>query len=806
MASGRKLRYMRTAIFFALVVVFFVSSMLQARTKQLVSWENDINYLQRIPDLDLPRHRDGIEQIRDGVERYIKLQPASSTRLPEAPAKPWDVEELRNQVAILKDALESLSREDTNQPFQLGMTTVTVTSESSPLAPMTESVDRELIRNLQTITVGNSLDYLPGVSLDRSSSRNEAGIRLRGYSNRGQITTYLDGIPIQVPYDGALDYQRFLASDVAEIQVAKGYSSPLLGANNLGGSINIVTRQPQKKYEMDALIGTGSGEQLLSSLQLGSRWDRFYFQGSIDWFQRELFPLSGNFPLQDAEGARYQTTYERNRSNSRDAKYSGRVAWTPKGQDHYVFSYANQKGKKGNPLYAGANLGASHRYWDWPDWNKTNYYLITTTGIGEAGEIRFRMFYDKFYNALSSFDNDSYSTMNTNRAFYSVYDDHTLGFSSDFTTRILPRNTIGASFSFKDDTHRAFDILPRVPVVQEPLLHRNQTFSIGFQDVITVTSQFRVTLGLSIDHLKGLHAQQRINDRTMIPLTCLSDPDNDSFSGCTPNKWTWSPQISASYSLMERGTFFITFADRGRFPLMMESYSSRFNRALPNPDLKPEHSRNLTAGYSHYLARNTYGQVEYFRNSLRDAINSVYIIDRDGLCPGNTGAFTGLCSMNVNIANETHEGFELSLRSTPIPRLTIDANYSYLNRGISYDFVSMTDVDQGATSVSLLPTLPRNKVTFNIIGELPRNILAIASLRHEGGLTLQDSTYTNLTLPEARPWGAFHSIIDLSTVIPVHQGMSLQLGVKNLFDKDYYYAAGYPESGRNWFLNGRYRF
>ena len=36
--------------------------------------------------------------------------------------------------------------------------------------------------------------------------------------------------------------------------------------------------------------------------------------------------------------------------------------------------------------------------------------------------------------------------------------------------------------------------------------------------------------------------------------------------------------------------------------------------------------------------------------------------------------------------------------------------------------------------------------------------------------------------------------------------MSLQAGVKNLLDRNYYYTAGYPEEGRNWFFNLRYHF
>ena len=99
-----------------------------------------------------------------------------------------------------------------------------------------------------------------------------------------------------MPYDGTIDFNRFLSNDISEIQVSKGYSSPLLGPNGMGGAINLVTRQPEKKFQADVLMGTGSGDQLLSSVNLGSRWEKFYFQGTFDWLQSDYFPLSGNFP------------------------------------------------------------------------------------------------------------------------------------------------------------------------------------------------------------------------------------------------------------------------------------------------------------------------------------------------------------------------------------------------------------------------------------------------------------------------------------------------------------------------------
>jgi iron complex outermembrane recepter protein len=94
-----------------------------------------------------------------------------------------------------------------------------------------------------------------------------------------------------------VDLSRYLTSDVAEIQVAKGYSSPLLGPNLLGGVVNLVTRQPQKAFEAESLVGTGPGGLLNSGLHLGSRWRQLFFQGAIDRLKSHFYPLSDDVTL-----------------------------------------------------------------------------------------------------------------------------------------------------------------------------------------------------------------------------------------------------------------------------------------------------------------------------------------------------------------------------------------------------------------------------------------------------------------------------------------------------------------------------
>ena len=791
----------------ALISVFVGASLAPAQTRQILSWQDDLAYLQNAPGDALAQAQAAVVQIRNGVELWLKTHADAHIELRPAPQQPWGEEEIRGEVSALREAVESILKEDPGRPFNLGMTTVSVTAEASPLSPVSDSMGRPEIVNRQALTASAALDYLPGVAIDHAAAgRNEADIRIRGFTSKGQVSFFIDGVQVTMPYDGTIDFNRFLANDIGEIQVSKGFSSPLLGPNALGGSVNLVTREPEKKYEADVLMGTGSADTLLSSVNLGSRWEKFYVQGSFGWLQSDFVPLSGDFPLNA-----FQPTCKRINSDSRDANYSGRFAWTPGGGDQYVFSYVNQKAQKGVPLYAGPNSAATFRpsdYRRWPYWNKTAYYLITNTGLGESSSIRFRAYYDQFPNEFDFYDDATFSTMTKTSSNHSYYDDHSAGGSTEFTTRALSRNILSASFFFRDDNHKEtleYPARPPYPYVTPTLLDRAQTLSMGFQDVITLASRLRATVGFSADYMKGLQVQRLNRSETaLVPITCAAEPDNTSFSGCTARVWNYNPQGSLSYALTSVDTLYFTIADRGRFPLLKESYSYRLGTGIPNPDLKPEHNTSVNAGYSHAFPGRTVVQLEYFYDRLRDAIASVYVVDSASLC-SNTGAQAGYCSQNVNVAKQVHQGFEFSLRSRPISRMMVDLNYGYLNRTIVYDFGDRIDISQVLTTINYLPTYPKNKVIFNTALRLPREILAIATYRYEGGIILQDTTYPR-TSPDYLPFATSYGIMDLGTIVPIHAGFSAQVGVKNLFDRDYYYTAGYPEAGRNWYINLRYTY
>jgi iron complex outermembrane receptor protein len=621
-----------------------------------------------------------------------------------------------------------------------------------------------------------------------------------------------------VPYDGYVDFNRFLTSDIAELQVTKGYSSPLIGPNALGGTINLITNEPTKKFEGEALIGTGSGNTLLSALRLGTRLPRFFLQGSLDWLQNDFVPLSGKFEVnQYTRLPDIQMTDRLNHSGALDNRYSGRAGWTPHGQDEYVFSVITQKGQKGIPLYQGPDTAAAfNRFWSWPFWNMNSYYFHSTTALGETGTINFRGFYNQFKNGIDMFSNDNYVTT-TATAQRSIYDEHTDGASSQFTTRSISRNVISGSVFFKDDTHREYAVFPvrsPFPFIEPKLLDRDQQTSIGVQDAITVTPRVRGTVGFSADHFNGLQGEFYNSTQTgFLPFVCLSSPANTSVAGCTLHAWNYNPQASISAQVGKSGSLFLTFANRGRFPMLKDIYSAALGAALPNPNLKAEHSQNWNLGYSQLVSTRTLMQVELFRSDLHDAIESVAVTDpgntnasltptAGALCPSSTNGF---CSQMVNIGKEVHEGVEFKVRTTPTSRLTIDAGYSYLNRTITYDFVNNPAVSQIRTSIVVLPPLPRNKFVGTATFRAPHNISGMFSARYEGGITLQDTTYATTSVL-SHPFGEAFATADIGAIVPIYKQGTVQVGVRNVFDRNYYYVAGFPEAGRNWFLNLRYHF
>ena len=82
---------------------------------------------------------------------------------------------------------------------------------------------------------------------------------------------------------------------------------------------------------------------------------------------------------------------------------------------------------------------------------------------------------------------------------------------------------------------------------------------------------------------------------------------------------------------------------------------------------------------------------------------------------------------------------------------------------------------------------------------LPRQATALVTLRYQSGAVGMSDNGLKLAA------NAF-TTMDLGGTLPIAGGVQVQAGVKNLFDRDYYYWEGFPEAGRTAYATVRYVF
>ena len=339
-------------------------------------------------------------------------------------------------------------------PFELGVVTVTATKpqigeigESQVSSVITHAEMQQFNRD----NVGDALNLLSGVTVSNGGQRNEKMIFLRGFDVR-QAPLFIDGIPVYVPYDGYVDFNRFTTADLAAIQVAKGFSSVSYGPNTLGGAINLISRRPTSAFEGDVKVGFASGLEKQASVNVGSNQGMWYVQAGASYLDSDYFPLSSDFtPTATEDGGHRENSYRK------DSKLSFKVGVTPNATDEYAVSYYKQDGEKGNPPSTDP---AAARYWQWPLWNKESLYFISNTALGDQETLRVRIYTDKFKNGIDQYTNSSYSVLKTTSPITtgeSRYNDKTNGGSVELESRRIKANTIKLVGHYKVDMHKETD-------------------------------------------------------------------------------------------------------------------------------------------------------------------------------------------------------------------------------------------------------------------------------------------------------------------------------------------------------------
>lgn len=631
--------------------------------------------------------------------------------------------------------------------FNLGEILVTAPKDDS-LPVATETIGMEEIRLHNRTTVGDALNLLPGVTLS-NNLRNEQMVSVRGYDAR-QVPLFIDGIPVYVPYDGYVDLGRFTTGDLAAIQVAKGYSSVSFGPNTLGGAINLVSRKPTKELEGDARIGFSQENTKEVSANVGTNQGTWYVQAGASYRDSDGFRLSDDFkPTATEDGGR------RDNSQSRDQKVSLKFGLTPNETDEYALSYYKQEGEKGQP----PSTVPTARFWKWPMWDKESLYFVSKTALGQHETVKLRLYHDKFDNEVDSYTDSSYSVLKKSGSGSvgsgrSIYHDKTHGGSVELESSRIANNTFRLVAQYKNDRHEEVDGLGVLGADFE-----DSYKTIALEDAVKLGERALLTLGYAHHVLDP--------QKVYKPGQAYSLPEKQ-----TAN----DPQAALSYDLNQAVTLYGSVAQKTRLPTLKDRYSQRLGNYVENPGLSAEQAHNYEVGVKALPWGGAQASVAYFVNKIQDKIQTV------NLNGAATCSNVNQCQMQ-NVGEVEIKGIELSLTTPVGESLEIGGNLTRMQiENISDPTVKIVGV-------------PETKMVLNAVWKALPAVKVVGFAEHNGrrwaSNTVELGNFTTMNLKgvwEPKP------------------GLTAEVGVNNLTDKNYALDYGFPSPGRMWFTNLSYVF
>lgn len=629
--------------------------------------------------------------------------------------------------------------------FSLGEISVTAPADGGQL-PAGSTIDVQDIREQDRETVGRALQMVAGANLSRVGARNEEMAYLRGFDLR-QVPVFVDGIPVYVPYDGYADLGRFTTFDLSRIEVAKGFSSLIYGPNTLGGAINLISRRPTRAFEGEVGGGIGiddSGERNNFRVygNVGLLRESWYLQAGVSVLDEDGFRLPGGFePVAAEDGGSRDNSYRR------DSKVSFKLGLTPNATDEYVLGYVRQDGEKGNPPYAGTR--SSVRYWQWPYWDKASLFVATRTQFGEH-VLKVRAYHDTYENSLFAYDDAGYDSQLKRSSFRSWYDDYTNGLSVEGDFALAASNRLRLAYHLKEDVHREHD-------GGEPIqTNRDLTQSLAIEDSIAVSRSVTLVGGLSYDYRKAPRAETY---DLSTGLVRQDTGDNDAVNALA----------GAFYTLEGGASVRATVARKSRFATIKDRYSYRLGTAIPNPGLKTERATHYEVGYGSAMAPTWYLDAALFHSDIADLIQTVRI--DPALCASPP------CSQMQNVARARSTGLEATVDGE-LGHWKIGANYTLLyRRNLEDDAIKLTDT--------------------------PRHKFFAAATRSQGpwqyGGSVEAASGRYSSSDGAQRAAGF-AVANIKGGYRTDSGVLIEVGIRNLFDRLYAYAEGFPEAGRNYFV------
>jgi iron complex outermembrane receptor protein len=697
-----------------------------------------------------------------------------------------------------------------------------------------EHVSQEQMYERGDTTLFEAMRWIPGIVENGGHAGMDlGGLSLRGIGGGGHGTDYMtimqDGVPMSdlggYGVSGRIDYAGILTGGLESIDVAKGYSSVLLGPNIMAGLLMVRTAKPQRRLELDARtrfdFDGGGFSGTTNTVTAGSRMGMFYAKAGIQEKYVDHWRLSDSFePGYSAppeEGGDPQQKGNRIFTNTNTFGANIMLGFTPLDDLDIWATYAYSSRTILNDGWTPPRAGCTTGDIGWNDWGSPsvpdNYAYVLSMAFpyrdrhdatlhGEwnldKANIGFHSYFNLYKERSYSPDPVSYGPsslvwpeIENDQYKVSDLDTFTFGVNLDGGYEINNLSRIAGSVQFRQngyDAYNGFDIRenPDHTDKYKTKSFIDNIFFLGTEYTANPVDPFTAVLGFGIDML----SPQKL-DRWNAYSPTREKQKSDVSEFLAIPQWT----IGLFYDLSSQHELHFTYAKKNRFPSFSERESAEGGPgwygppAKPNLDLKPQQVHHLELGYKGYFLERIRITTAVYTNYELDKIATVIL----------TNDPNGYGSQNQNIDENLYYGLEFGTEMFLNDYFTLGGSFA-INKykilhseakegdGSEYEYMGSAPLltTNGYFSISPFANKDLGKI---------ENIRIMPRFEYVG--TRFAANDANLLTAAQRTYLDDYALLHLGIFTDFAGHYSASFAINNLLDQLYYTTQYMPAAGRS---------
>lgn len=724
--------------------------------------------------------------------------------------------------------VQGVSAAENLDTFALDEYVVTATRTLKQLQEVPASVSVVTAQDIEEKNIMSVPDALQMVTGVYKSQAAQGGIQMRGFTSE-EILVLIDGMQLNTAYGNAVEWEMIPVENVERIEVVKGAGSSLYGGRAVGGVINIITKDNNKEkgVKVNAVLNYGSN----------STWKKALY---ADVKANEKISFGVGYENSKSDGiVGYQYTTSRT-SKSSDGKVKS---------DNDIPRLDNGKyllGDRGEKEYENENITANVKY-NFDDSKSLKYtfrhsesesrYSNPSTTVVMNGKPTFfegKLDVGGKYHVKSSID--SYLGYENRKE----YDMHTLSYNDD-------ENKVAVNLGYLDVDKNGYSQPNGADSIDyegagNSSYHPGETYNIDFQKAWEDIGKHNILVGGtykqesfdqvwtmlskwrdddSIDYTYGKngigeeHGGKARNIALYVqdeykmsePVTMYMGLRYDywkKFDGYTrfyegsvdaedyeAKSYTeLSPKLAFDIKADDKTNYYISYGHSFNPPQLYQVYRNGGNNAgsvIANSDLDPETSDTFEIGMKKKLSEKTNLAISVYHVETEDKVIYFY-----HYTPGTTDTEY---KQYDNWGTEKRYGVEFEIEHKFDDHLGSYFNYAYQRGQVEYEGRANTNNKDAVDEADY--GIPRHLLHAGVKYNNDK-LNALLECQYVSERQAPDDTTGEYGSEDA------YFIVNTALNYKLSKGLTLQFGVDNLFDKEFY--ASEATSGRTYYTGLRYSF